>query len=273
MTDWWHKARPSTPDPVSLDDIPGLVPGTCYLHKQYDCPLCRPKVIGTADTPDPRPVSPPSELTGPWTPSFDIRDEQIMGAGWPIVFVVKYEENARGDRRYVDTRSYNFDAARAAELTAEQERMLREVAANEWHDTTFVKSITYGLLRRLLATLDAARAAPQAAQCPACGGSGHEWWTVGDDSYGCAAPQTDANLEGYWERAYWEIVPKLQAALDAAPQADAETLGSSIATAVRRVSNREEFNHLHIDWTALGAALVEEWPALAASPATAGREE
>jgi hypothetical protein len=35
-----------------------------------------------------------------------------------------------------------------------------------------------------------------------------------------AAPQTDANLEGYWERAYWEIVPKLQAALDAAPQAD-----------------------------------------------------
>lgn len=39
-----------------------------------------------------------------------------------------------------------------------------------------------------------------------------------------AAPQTDANLEGYWERAYWEIVPKLQAALDAAPQADAGTL-------------------------------------------------
>jgi hypothetical protein len=34
-----------------------------------------------------------------------------------------------------------------------------------------------------------------------------------------AAPQADANLDGYWERAYWEIVPKLAAAL-AAPQAD-----------------------------------------------------
>jgi hypothetical protein len=186
-----------------------------------------------ADTPDPRPVAPPSELTGPWTPSFDIRDEQIMGAGWPIVFVVKYEENARGDRRYVDTRSYNFDAARAAELTAEQERMLREVAANEWHDTTFVKSITYGLLRRLLATLDAARAAPQA----------------------------DANLEGYWERAYWEIVPKLQAALDAAPQADAGTLREAVDKFIRDNWYTEKRGYVFLD--DLRAALA----------ATAGREE
>ena len=74
---------------------------------------------------------------------------------------------------------------------------------------------------------------------------------------------------------------ELEAAIEAldaaraAPQADAGTLreGAAIATAVRRVSNREAFKYVNVDWTALGAALVEEWPALAASsPATAGRE-
>jgi len=48
------------------------------------------------------------------------------------------------------------------------------------------------------------------------------------DSLCPAAPQADANLEGYWKRAYWEIVPKLQAALDAAPRADAGTLREAL---------------------------------------------
>jgi hypothetical protein len=37
-------------------------------------------------------------------------------------------------------------------------------------------------------------------------------------------------LEGYWERAYWDVVPKLQAALAATPRApalDVERLGAA----------------------------------------------
>lgn len=37
--------------------------------------------------------------------------------------------------------------------------------------------------------------------------------------------------------------------------------GRAIAEAVRRVSNREAFKFVNIDWTALGAALVEEFTA------------
>lgn len=40
----------------------------------------------------------------------------------------------------------------------------------------------------------------------------------------------------------------------------AEAVGASIAEAVRRVSNREAFRFVNIDWTALGEALVAEWP-------------
>ena len=46
-------------------------------------------------------------------------------------------------------------------------------------------------------------------------------------------------------------------------------VGLGIATAVRRVSNREAFKFVHIDWTALGAALIAEWPfAALPQPAT-----
>jgi hypothetical protein len=48
----------------------------------------------------------------------------------------------------------------------------------------------------------------------------------------------------------------------AAPVTDAGLIGRSIAEAVRRVSNREEFRFVNVDWTALGAAMVAEWPAL-----------
>lgn len=43
-------------------------------------------------------------------------------------------------------------------------------------------------------------------------------------------------------------------------------IGASIAEAVRRVSNREAFRFVYIDWTALGAALVQEWPAATPEP-------
>jgi len=33
--------------------------------------------------------------------------------------------------------------------------------------------------------------------------------------------ERDASIEGYWERAYWDVVPKLQAALAATPPAPA----------------------------------------------------
>jgi hypothetical protein len=85
-----------------------------------------------------------------------------------------------------------------------------------------------------------------------------------------AAPQADANLEGYWERAYWEIVPKLQAALDAAPQADAGTL-RALADAWWAESQGDSIvihdaGILQRCATDLRAALS------ASSPATAGRE-
>jgi len=50
-------------------------------------------------------------------------------------------------------------------------------------------------------------------------------------------------------------------------------VGLGIATAVRRVSNREAFKFVHIDWTALGAALIAEWPfAALPQPATEPEE-
>ncbi len=57
-------------------------------------------------------------------------------------------------------------------LTADSERTLRMVAAGDWHDTTFVKSIQFGQLRRLLATLDAARDARESLHPD----DGHDHW-------------------------------------------------------------------------------------------------
>jgi hypothetical protein len=115
-----------------------------------------------------------------------------------------------------------------SELTAEPfteqqvQRWREEVAKKprgfaDWPDDEVLK-----LVDRFLATLDAARAAPQA----------------------------DANLEGYWERAYWEIVPKLQAALDAARQADAGALD------VERL--RRQCSTTNTNWTTNTAAAVTE---------------
>ncbi len=49
---------------------------------------------------------------------------------------------------------------------------------------------------------------------------------------------------------------------------DAERTGALIAETVRRVSNREAFRFVNINWTALGAAFVEEWPAASPTPDT-----
>jgi len=89
-----------------------------------------------------------------------------------------------------------------------------------------------------------------------------------------AAPQADANLEGYWERAYWEIVPKLQAALDAAPQADAGTLREVIEAARNLLDVTGRSRMTSAARGRMDDALYEYDRALAASsPATAGREE
>lgn len=43
---------------------------------------------------------------GLWTPVFDTLLVETVGADWPDIIVTKWEENARGDRRYVETRTY-----------------------------------------------------------------------------------------------------------------------------------------------------------------------
>jgi len=87
---------------------------------------------------------------------------------------------------------------------------------------------------------DAARAAPRAEQWP------EARYRVHDDEgnhiadHPVVAPQADEGLEGYWEKAYWEIVPKLQSALAAAPQADeglVEFIDSVISVTPRRTGS------------------------------------
>jgi hypothetical protein len=124
----------------------------------------------TADTPDPRPVSPPSELTA----------EEVRAT------------NAL------------FEAMREAGLFGRKRQAVEDAA----HHLAAVARA-------------AACAAPQAdvSMSESCFTLGC-YVTRGPDGYNPgAAPQADANLDGYWERAYWEIVPKLAAAL-AAPRAD-----------------------------------------------------
>ena len=69
---------------------------------------------------------------------------------------------------------------------------------------------------------------------------------------------------GDWLELQWIVGHLLSegrdpAALAASPAP--EPTGRAIAEAVRRVSNREAFKYVNIDWTALGAALVQEFPA------------
>ena len=156
----------------------------------------------TADTPDPRPVSPPSELT------------------------------AEGLRNVVAIARGRVDRGLKGRVGPEVWMRLAED------------------LDAIAATLDAARAAPQA----------------------------DAGLEGYWERAYWEIVPKLQAALDAAPQADAGTLREALRMfrdyrwkVGKTIHDLGGYKGLADDLGPLGDSI--EAALAASSPATAGREE
>jgi len=128
-------------------------------------------------------------------------------------------------------------------------------------------------IRELVIALDAARAAPQAdvSMSESCFTLGC-YVTRSPDGYNPGlAPQADANLEGYWERAYWEIVPKLAAALDAAPQADAGTLREALSEMLGMWEMRWSIDPGIVKRR--GATVRKARAALAASsPATAGRD-
>jgi hypothetical protein len=44
-----------------------------------------------------------------WRPDADVRHVEIVGKKWPIVIVDLFEVNQIGERRYVATRSYDFN--------------------------------------------------------------------------------------------------------------------------------------------------------------------
>jgi hypothetical protein len=160
-----------------------------------------------------------------------------------------------------------------SELTADEEAEARHIVEMGGYLT----ASKWG--KRLFATLDAARAAPQAdvSMSESCFTLGC-YVTRSPDGYNPGlAPQADANLEGYWERAYWEIVPKLAAALDAAPQADAGTLREALdalcyAAEDVILQRSGQWRSSGKALTRLGEVAKAGRAALAASPATAGRD-
>lgn len=79
------------------------------------------------------------------------------------------------------------------------------------------------------------------------------------DLPGMTAPDVSGDFHS-WKA--WDQVDAILAAARPSPAEprEGQEIGRSIAEAVRRVSNREAFRFVNIDWTALGAALVKEWP-------------
>jgi hypothetical protein len=50
-----------------------------------------------------------------WLPDPDVRHVDIIGKRWPIVIVDMFERNDLGERRYVETRSFDFNELKEQE--------------------------------------------------------------------------------------------------------------------------------------------------------------
>jgi hypothetical protein len=52
-----------------------------------------------------------------WLQEFEVDYEEVLGQGWPLVIVTKWERNLLGERRFVGTRIYRHAEEPLAETT------------------------------------------------------------------------------------------------------------------------------------------------------------
>jgi hypothetical protein len=75
-----------------------------------------------------------------------------------------------------DDYPHEFDIVKAAEIARAAENILDRPYADPDDDAAMLARFAVSAL-----------ASSPAPACPACGGNGHDWWPVGDDSYACNA--------------------------------------------------------------------------------------